>query len=131
LELVPGSIVTSAGTVAAPTAPSDPIVQIPSLAPGASVTITFRAQVTGALPPDLRFLASQGFISGANISSLPTGDPATPEPDDPTRTPLAPQGPPVHDVPSLSGLGLAVLAFALAGSTLVFLRDRRPVKAAR
>jgi uncharacterized repeat protein (TIGR01451 family) len=129
LQMVPESIITSAGSVSAPASLTDPIVRLPSLASGASVTITFRAQVTGALPPALRFLASQGFVSGANITALPTDDPATPEVDDPTRTPLAPQGPPVHDVPTLSDLGLICLAFALAGTTLCFLRRRAPAQA--
>jgi len=129
LQMVPGSVVTSAGSVAAPAAPTDPIVRIPSLAAGASVTVTFRAQVIGALPPTLRFLASQGFVSGTNITALPTDDPATPEVDDPTRTPLAPQGPPIHDVPTLSDLGLVSLAIALAGTTLSFLRRRAPAQA--
>lgn len=130
LQLVPGSIVTAAGSAEAPQAPADPIVTIPTLAPGGSVTITFRAQVVGALPPNLRFLATQGTVAGANIGSLLTDDPGTPEVDDPTRTPLRPQGPPIQDVPTLSSLGLVALAFALAGATLVFLRRRLPVKAA-
>jgi uncharacterized repeat protein (TIGR01451 family) len=130
LQLLPESIVTSAGTVAATQVPTDPIVTIPILAPGGSVIITFRAQVVGALPPSLRFLSTQGSVAGANISTLPTDDPGTPEANDPTRTPLRPQGPAVHDVPTLSGLGLVALSFALAGATLVFLRRRLPVKAA-
>jgi hypothetical protein len=129
LQMVPESIITSAGTVSVPTALTDPIVRLSSLASGASVTVTFRAQVTGALPPALRFLATQGFVSGTNITALPTDDPATPEVDDPTRTPLAPQGPLVHDVPTLSDLGLICLVFALAGTTLVFLRRRAPAQA--
>jgi hypothetical protein len=128
LQLLPESIVTTAGTVAIPKAPADPIVTVPMLAPGASVTVTFRAQV-GALPPDLRFLATQGFVGGDNITTLPTDDPGTPEPNDPTVTPLRTQDPTVHDVPTLSGLSLVLLAFALGGATLVFLRRREPVKA--
>jgi uncharacterized repeat protein (TIGR01451 family) len=130
LQLLPESIVTTAGAVVIPHGPADPIVTIPSVASGGSVTITFRAQVVGALPPGLRFLSTQGFVAGANISTLPTDDPGTPELDDPTRTPLRPQGPPVQEVPTLSSLGLVALAFALAGSTLVFLRRRLPVKTA-
>ena len=130
LQLVPGSIVTTAGTATAPQAPTDPIVTIPTLAPGGSVTITFRAQMVGALPPSLRFLSTQGSVSGANISTLPTDDPGTLEVNDPTRTPLRSQGPPIHEVPTLSGLALVALAFALAGATLTFLRRRQPVKAA-
>jgi len=112
--------------VTAPQTPTDPIVTLSTLAPGAAVTITFRAQVVGALPPSLRFLSTQGYVTGADVSALPTDDPDTPEPADPTLTPLRPQGPAIHEVPTLSGLGLAVLAFALAGGTLVLLRRRDP-----
>jgi len=128
LQLLPESIVTTDGTVTPPHAPTDPIVTLPTLAPGAAVTITFRAQVVGTLPPSLRFLSTQGYVTGADLSALPTDDPDTPEPDDPTLTPLRPQGPAVREVPTLSGLGLVCLAFVLAGATLVFLRRPRPAE---
>lgn len=126
LQLIPESITTTAGAVTVPRAPTDPIVTIPDLAAGGVVTITFRALVTGPLPPSLRFLATQGLVSGGNVSAVPTDDPGTPEPADPTRTPLQPQGPAVHDVPTLSDLGLLALAVMLAGTTLVFLKRRAP-----
>jgi uncharacterized repeat protein (TIGR01451 family) len=132
LQLLADSIVTTAGTVSHPQAATDPVVTVSSLAPGASVTVTFRAQVV-ALPRSLRFLSTQGSVSGANITTLLTDDPGTPEPNDPTLTPLRPQGPAIQDVPTLSGFSLVVLAFALAGATLIFLRrrDAAPVNAGR
>ena len=123
LTLLPESIVTSAGTIDAHD-PARSIVTLPALAAGASVTITFRAQVA-ALPPSLRFLSTQGSVSGSNFLTLPTDDPATPESGDPTLTPLRPEVQ-IAEIPTLSELGLLALAFALAGATLTFLRRRRP-----
>jgi uncharacterized repeat protein (TIGR01451 family) len=124
LKLLPESIVTSDGTVTVPGTAADPIVTLPELAADDSLTITFRAQVMGSLPPDLRFLSTQGLISGADVSVLKTDDPDTPQPDDPTLTPLRSTTPAIHDIPTVSGFGLIIFAFALAGVMLIVSRRR-------
>jgi hypothetical protein len=125
LTLDNGSVTTTAGTITLGNRPGDPypVVHLASLAPGDSVTIVFRASIPTTLPAGLGFLSSQAAISGANFSPAVSDDPETPEPFDPTTTPLAVVAP--QAVPAAGTFGLCLLAVTLAATSLLILR-RRP-----
>jgi uncharacterized repeat protein (TIGR01451 family) len=127
LTLDVGSVTTTAGVVTAGNAPGDaiPTVHLQSLAPGDSFTIRFTAAV-GALPSGLRLLSSQSTLAGGNLSPTVSDDPDTPEPLDPTTTPVGtPTTPPVQAVPTLGTWGLVALVGGLGALSLARLRLRR------
>lgn len=66
-------------------------VTLGGLAPGGSLTITFRALINTPLPASVTEIANQGRVQGSNVSSVPTDDPDTPAPGDPTVTRIAPR----------------------------------------
>jgi uncharacterized repeat protein (TIGR01451 family) len=84
LSVIATSLTTTAGTIAAG---APPTVRLASLAPGASVTITFDA--TAAQLAGIHDVASQARVTGTNFAETPSDDPDTPEALDPTRTPVA------------------------------------------
>ncbi|HET9212861.1 MAG TPA: IPTL-CTERM sorting domain-containing protein, partial [Thermoanaerobaculia bacterium] len=92
---------------------------------GGSVTISITATVnTGTAGSTI---SNQGTVffdadgNGTNESSVLTDNPATTAPDDPTPFAVAA----VAAVPTLSELGLALLALLLASGALVMMRRRR------
>jgi uncharacterized repeat protein (TIGR01451 family) len=89
-ELVVGSAQTSQGTVTQGNTAGDTAVgvNIGTIPPGASVTISFRAKINDPLPIGVTQVANQGLISGSNFPTVPTDDPTTPNPGDPTVTPI-------------------------------------------
>jgi len=97
-----------------------------SLASGGSVTITITALINGNVAPGTT-ISNQGNIAfdadanGTNESSAVTDNPATGAPNDPTtfQVQAAPQ------IPTLDGLGLAILAALLALGGAWVLRRRR------
>lgn|GEM_PF-6357976 len=123
LTLDVGSVSTTAGIVAAGNAAGDgvPSVQVASLAPGASFIIRFTASV-GALPAGLRILSSQATITGANLSPTVSDDPDTPEPLDPTTTPVGAAQ--VQAIPTLGSWGLGALVLLLGAACMLRLRGR-------
>ncbi|HSR90441.1 MAG TPA: hypothetical protein VLK88_03965 [Gemmatimonadales bacterium] len=94
---------------------------------GGTVTLTIVAMVNfgSAGQP----ITNQGVVSfdlngdGTNDTGAVTDDPATPAPGDPTV--VIAQAAFLAETPTLSGLGLSVLAIALAGTALLLLRRRR------
>jgi uncharacterized repeat protein (TIGR01451 family) len=94
--LVTGSVTTSQGTIAGGNTGTPPVIvnigTIPGAGGGASnkVTITFDVQVKPAnqLPANVKQVANQGTVSSDQLPAVPTNDPATPAPGDPTITPL-------------------------------------------
>jgi hypothetical protein len=104
-------------------------VDVPSLGPGETVTITFRALAVDLRGPgDPGFVSTQSLISGVNFDSVPSDDPETPDvTGDPTRTPLHRVVTP--SVPTLSTAGLAALALllGLCGIPVLRRRSRIPV----
>ena len=96
-----------------------------SIASGGSVTITITAIVnTGTAGSTI---SNQGTVffdadgNGTNESSVLTDNPATAATDDPTTFQVAT----LAQVPTLSELGLAILALLLASGALVMMRRRR------
>jgi uncharacterized repeat protein (TIGR01451 family) len=89
VALAAGSVLTSQGTVAAGNAPGDSLVTVDlgSLTPGASATVTFEA-VVRPFAAGIGLLAGQGFASGDGVPGVPTDDPGTPQAGDATLTPL-------------------------------------------
>jgi uncharacterized repeat protein (TIGR01451 family) len=111
LHFVPGSVVASSGTIATGNGPSDTSFQVDvsSLAPGDSITVTFDAVIDPATK--VRSVATQAFTAGTNFSLDASDDPATPAPDDPTVTPLS--VPFVTEIPTLNTWGLLSLVLSL------------------
>jgi uncharacterized repeat protein (TIGR01451 family) len=100
-----------------------------SLAAGASVTITIGAVIKAGVAPGTT-ISNQGTIAydadgnGTNEASAVTDDPATEAANDPTSFQVAAQQE-VAEIPTLDGLGLAVLAALLSLGGARILRRRR------
>lgn len=121
-QLLTGSVVASAGSVFSGNHTGDtvPTVLLPTLAPGASVSITF--DVLAGNLTGLREISSQATASGSNLADQISDDPETPEPADPTRTPLSGVVP--ASIPTLGEIGLALLGLSLCGVAVVALRRK-------
>ena len=95
-----------------------------SIAAGGSVTITITAQIDSAATGTI---SNQGTVffdadgNGTNESSVLTDDPGTAAADDPTTFAVGA----IAAVPTLSEVGLAMLALLLASGALMVLRRRR------
>jgi uncharacterized repeat protein (TIGR01451 family) len=124
LSLDAGSVTSTAGMIAAGNAPGDtvPVVRVASLAAGASFTIYCTATV-GALPPGLQFISTQAALTGDNFSPTVSDDPDTPEPLDPTTTPVG--VPRISSIPTLGEWGLLALGAGLGGISLRRMRGGR------
>jgi uncharacterized repeat protein (TIGR01451 family) len=83
--LVVGSVTTTQGTVTTGNTAGDTsvAVNVGSIADAASVTITFRARIDNPLPAGVTVIPCQGTVTSPSLT-LPTDDPATPAPNDPT-----------------------------------------------
>ena len=124
LALVAGSVLTDVGTVVAGNGPADTTVAVtlPSLAPGATVTIAFLTRLSSPIPPGLVELVSQAFVDGSNILSEPSDDPETPTvDDDPTVTALT-RPVALVDIPTIGEVGALLLAGLLCLAGLRMLR---------
>lgn len=60
-------------------------VDLPNLAGGHQVSLTYRVRI-GAYPFDMAFVDNQGVVSGTNFADVLTDDPNTAQASDPTRT---------------------------------------------
>jgi uncharacterized repeat protein (TIGR01451 family) len=89
-RLIAGSVQASRGTVVNGNAAGENqvIVELGTLPPGERVQISFRVRVIDPTSLDVTRLFNQGIVTGGNIPPTPTDDPDTPEPNDPTATPL-------------------------------------------
>jgi uncharacterized repeat protein (TIGR01451 family) len=116
LKLIVGSVTVSDPT-ALVTQDTNVTVQIAAIAPGASVTITFRVRIDPALDPAVTRVANQGVVAGSNFPNEPTDDPETPTDDDRTIVPV------VHEGEEPGGGGPEVLYFDPALSKIGVLED--------
>jgi len=128
------SVSSLAATVLLGNGPGDssPLVALPVLDAGASLTVTFRVIVAPALPAGLANLSAQATVSGSDVATTLSDDPATPAPLDPTLTPVAAPAPPpgTQGIPTLGGAGLSLLVVLLAAAALARLRRRQRAAAA-
>ncbi len=122
VALLVGSVVTSAGTVSSGNHAGDtsPTVLLPTLAPGDSLTITF--DVLAQDLSGLLVISSQATATGSNFQDQLSDDPETPEPADPTRTPLSGIAP--APIPTVGLAGMVLLGVLL--SAVAVYRLRRP-----
>ncbi len=119
LHFLPGSVTVSAGTIVSGNLPFDTSfkVNVSTLAPGASVTITFAAKIDPATT--IKSVATQAFTAGTNFPLDASDDPATPALNDPTVTPLS--IPFVTEIPTLNIWGLLGLMVSLGCAGTAFL----------
>jgi uncharacterized repeat protein (TIGR01451 family) len=82
--LVADSVQSSQGEIGS--AGNTVTVAVGEIKAGATVTITFHVLVTKSLPPGVVQTSNQGQVTGLNFNPVPTDDPDTATPGDPTRT---------------------------------------------
>ncbi len=83
--IVAGSVAAVAGTVVS----EDPVqVDLASLAPGATATVTFEVTLA-TLPAGVTEIANQAVVSSTELADVASDDPDTAAPGDPTVTPVA------------------------------------------
>lgn len=113
LELVPDSIVAIGGRVIS----TEPIAIVFDTVPvnGAAV-VSFRSTIDPDLTSEVESVENQATVVAATVDPIPTDDPATPAPLDPTVVPVY-----VHPTLAISGVtvpegdtGLTPIAFELA-----------------
>jgi LPXTG-site transpeptidase (sortase) family protein len=94
-SLVVGTVFTTLGTVTEGNTAGDTsvAVDVGTLAPGASVTITFQVTIDNPLPAGVDQVANQGVVAGDNVPTSDTDDPSTDEDDDPTITSISQPAP--------------------------------------
>lgn len=88
-SLVVGSVTTTQGTVLQGNTAGDTLVEVAigTLAGGGgSATVEFLVAIDNVVPVDVDTVANQAFVAGGNFSPVPSDDPGTPPPGDPTET---------------------------------------------
>lgn len=87
-SLVAGSVTTSQGTIVSGNAGTPPVeVQLGTIAGGGgSATISFRTTIANPLPIGITRINNQGVVRSDELPDLPTNDPDTTTPNDPTIT---------------------------------------------
>ena len=84
LVLITGLMTTVPAGADFPGTPLD----IGTLPPGKSITITYEVTVNANFPTPDGTVCAQGLVSGNNFLNTPTDDPDTGSADDPTCTPV-------------------------------------------
>ena len=88
-SLVPGSIVTSQGTVTQGQAGTPPVVvDVGIVSAGTTVTISFQVTLNNPIPPGVVEIVNQGFVNSDELPVVLTDDPDLAGDQDPTPTPL-------------------------------------------
>lgn len=89
-SLVAGSVTTSSGSVAVGNTAGDTVVQvsIPSVAAGASVTITYDTLIDDPLAPGVTEVVNQATFDSDELPPGTSDDPDPPGADDPTVVPV-------------------------------------------
>lgn len=89
LQLVPGSVATSQGTVTAGNTAGDTRIGVDLgtvAGRGGTATVTFQVTIRSPLAAGVTSVANQATVSGTNFPEIVTDDPATVQPNDPTVT---------------------------------------------
>ncbi len=84
--LIVGSVTTDTGSVTTGNTGGDTAVavNVGTVGPGSSATITFRVTIDDPLPGGVTQISNQGTVSGSNFTTLPTDDGSTASPSDAT-----------------------------------------------
>jgi uncharacterized repeat protein (TIGR01451 family) len=100
-RLIPGTVLVESGapissTVSLGNNPGDSsiAVQIARLDAGAALAVRFQVEVRNDIPPGTTTVANQGLLETPGLPPIYTDDPETPDPNDPTETPIDPPGSP-------------------------------------
>jgi len=125
LSLVPGTVSTQQGSVVAGNGVSDTAVEVDLglLPAGASAVVRYRLLVS-RVTRNVRQVESQTDLLAADADATVSDDPDTPEPLDPTATPVG-RGLSVVSIPTLGGLGAALFVVLLTLAACAVLRHRR------
>jgi uncharacterized repeat protein (TIGR01451 family) len=85
--LVNGSVTTSQGSVLSGnlSGQSSVTVDLGDIAPQDTLTVAYRVRIVDSLPAGVVQVENQGLVSG-DLPDMPTDDPDTPAPGDPTET---------------------------------------------
>src|SRR5581483_10372097 len=84
--LVLGSVKTSQGTVTGGNTGTPPVaVNIGTMPIGAQVTIGYQVVINKPLSPNVTTIDNQGVVRSPDSPDVPTNDPGTPQPNDPTK----------------------------------------------
>lgn len=88
--LVAGSVTTTQGTVLEGNSVGNTVVRVDvgSLAPSATATITFDVAIVNPAPAGLEEVANQALVTSTELPPTPSDDPDPPGGDDPTVTPV-------------------------------------------
>jgi len=105
-----GTVTTNQGAVVG-TSPIE--IDLGTLAPEASVEVSFRVTVDVPLDGAVEAIENRATVQAAGLPPLPSDDPSTPEPFDPTVTPV--EGSPVDLHPTLVAAKTDSLAFDADG----------------
>jgi len=85
-----GTVVASHGRVTTGEKPGDTLVavRLRLLPPGAEATVSYEVTLDDPLPEHVSHILTQGIAYGPGLGGVPTDDPATPFPGDPTLVPI-------------------------------------------
>ena len=86
--LVSGSVQASHGAVISGNSPADTdvAVNMGALPPGTFATIAFAVGIDAPFPDAVDTVSNQGLVTSSELADVPTDDPSTPTPGDPTVT---------------------------------------------
>ena len=119
VDLVSGSVHTSAGTVTSGTIPGERKVgvDIGTMSTGASVTLTFSVRIKGNLPSSVTTIANQASVAGTNVPKTLSNDPRVAGQGNPTKMTLGkparvPTG--IAPKPKPAKLGIAFTGASIA-----------------
>lgn len=90
VELVPGSVTTSNGSVVVGNNLNDTFVQVDmaTILGGATVNVSFQVRVVDPLPSGVDRVANQAVVSADGVPAVLSDDPDVPGDEDPTVTPV-------------------------------------------
>jgi uncharacterized repeat protein (TIGR01451 family) len=120
--LVAGSVSTTQGTVTTGNSAGATSVTVDVgtlVATTGQVTVSFTVKLDKPFPPGVTTVSNQAIIHGTNFTDVPTNDPRTPPPGDPTSDVVALV---VVAIPTVSEWGAMILTLLLAAAAAWRLR---------
>jgi uncharacterized repeat protein (TIGR01451 family)/fimbrial isopeptide formation D2 family protein len=119
--LVAGSVTTTQGTVTNGNQAGATSVTVDLgtlVATSGQATVSFTVRLDNPFPAGVTTVSNQAFITGSNISSVPSDNPTTTPPGDPTTNSVTV----MVAIPTLSEWGVLILALLLAAAAVWRLR---------